>query len=704
MDHLPAESALEWQRLSQVASQVHPCMLGVTANYVVLPCGTVNSWQGFRFVRATCMAPGVRKSAQGSTVLLKLTEADWMFYTWSCRPIKVLQAQLFLDPTDATPILDCTSADTVLVMQVAVQGSDTQTVAELFAGGFHQGGYVLHSLGVPTSTQWGLEKDDDCIRMQCFMDPGRVIVESLEDFYSAPLSDTVPLMLHADFLHDWWLRIFAAKPTNTWAVSTPCQTWSSAGREAGLSAPAGRLLLRVADLAVVFGPTVILLEQVAGFQVHRDYKTVIQAFATSGYQVVWKATLDLNQLLPCYRKRHLLVLRRADVPLPAPDVFQWPAPVPSTLSTAQALFELPVDQFRLCLPEPEVLRQYLDTRLLPKHPLIPVGQDVSAYRIKTGDQAATCILAQYSFAHELPRELLLSKGLYGCLIKREDVVRFLSAAEIGSLHGAVLPLLCGGDRRPSMRLLGNCIATPHAALTLLHGCKALGCDAGVAPLQVQDACLRMRMHARNSIFLPLGRDWVLCHEGAAAAYLKSLDALHMSTHLPPPEALFYCLKLHTSLSTYTIWCSPSVSWRTALEVLGFPAAAISEASGRFTDDHVLQLQVPFCPQLPSTDDARLHVKQCGLTVTCSSDICCIVPAQSPLLFLQLTAIAVDSLPESCGPRQLAATSGQPVSSMPSLPPVLLLLPNLDCCQKCQPNPLAKVGRDCHLSQERREVA
>ena len=164
--------------------------------------------------------------------------------------------------------------------------------------------------------------------MQRLICPGMRVVRSKTDIQMLDPSANVMAMVQGDISDGWWLSMFQKLPVNTWTVSAPCQPWrwSFAGRESGLSNEVGRLMLRVADLAAAFTPDLVLFEQVTGFAFHKDAALVLDAWREAGFHVVWKATLELEDILPCQRSRHLLVFARRSSAQPAlPHVMSWGA-------------------------------------------------------------------------------------------------------------------------------------------------------------------------------------------------------------------------------------------------------------------------------------------------------------------------------------------------------------------------------------------
>ena len=209
-------------------------------------------------------------------------------------------------------------------------------------------------------------------------------------------------------LLNWWMRIFAQRPPHIAAISAPCPPWSRAASAPGLKHHDGRLLLRMADVCGSARVPVVVLEQVEGFPQHPDFQEVCRAWTLSGYKVLWQCTLDTQAILPAARKRHLMVLAHRDTAagFPLPQV-SWNMGRQPTLAMAQALLDLPPEVLADLQPDANLLAKYLDPWLVPQGALLQTTEAaIRRYRIKTPERSAGCFMAQYSFQHELPLDLL----------------------------------------------------------------------------------------------------------------------------------------------------------------------------------------------------------------------------------------------------------------------------------------------------------
>ena len=562
--------------------------------------------------------------------------------------------------------------------------------------GWSQGAVVLHELGAPISVRWGLEVSEDTFDMQKIMQPSLQYVRCVEDIPTSQEAEQNQYMLHADIRDTWWLRMFQTAPVNTWTVSAPCQPWSVAGRESGLQSCLGRLQLLIVDLAAAFEPDMVLFEQVSGFATHQDNRVIMQAWNDAGYVIVWKATLELGQVMPCNRNRHLLVMRRRSQMQPAiTHTMSWGCKRATTLGSVKAVFDLPWSLLSEHVPAPPVLAMYLSPDFMPKCPQMPSIRP-EKYRIKTPSDTAGCFLAQYGFAHHLPQDLLRAKGLFGSLLSQGCLTRYFSVCEVASLHCAVLPVLCSHNRRLSMKLLGNSIAVPHAAVTMLKGCQAAGFMMQCTVRDVLDKCMEPRLHNNNSALIPYGHDWILCHADQAFGILKTVDTQPVPKSLLALTDLLQPVTLCTPVHQYEVWLSPATPWQQSLEALGYPAATVSSLCLQVCPDGDF-VQVPFQPLLPGTEDERHYVKQKGLMVIWSATRTAVVPAQSPSHFVRLAVLAADDIADDEAPSYVARASGCPISGVPPLPPIVLILPERQLPELFALTCFAAFGGHCILS-------
>ena len=300
----------EWDRLQRLASEISPAMLGQVHNFVVRPFGEQQAFQGCIWMRATCCQSD-SLTGQPQTIVLKLRPADWNVLQHMQGPLKVLQAVVGLQ--NNSYVLDCTDIRSVVLGAAALEQGETVQMAELFCGGFNgfaQAAFVLNRCSVPIHARWSLDVDEACDRMIKCRAPATDFIRSPPDFEAAMQRQEATVHMSADITWNWWMRGFLHMPVQLVAASPPCQPWSSAGSESGLESLDGKLMLRLIDAVSAADIPVVVLEQVAGFVKHPHYPVVMKAWALANYEIKWQETLNLLDVLPCQRVRHICVFAR----------------------------------------------------------------------------------------------------------------------------------------------------------------------------------------------------------------------------------------------------------------------------------------------------------------------------------------------------------------------------------------------------------
>ena len=462
-DHLVSETCslldtLEWKRLSDLCQSVDLLPDGDHVNIVAEPVQEPHHVGDRVFSRAR-----VSDCAGGTRlVLLVLRSADWQLSRFSEAPLKILQAAVRYD--SQTPILDCSGIETAVITSAVVHDHTCLQVAEVFCGGFSgwsQACYAFRRHQVPVHVRWTLDVDPQCSDMlQCRADSFRE-VSQLEELDQLPDDHAAPFHLCADVQWGWWLRVLGRFPVRVLCVSAPCQPWSRAGTGSGLCSPEGCLLLRVADISAACEVPLILLEQVEFFPRHQHYPQVMQAWRQCGYEVLWQQNLNLRDVLPGQRVRHMVVLGRTNL-VSSADIDQgfWAVVKRQSLALADVVFPLPPAMLAECTLKPETMAMYMDPWLVPTPARAGVRpQTPQNFRVKKPQDCAGVFMAQYHFQHELPPRMLEQQGLHGCLFADVAGLRFFAGAEIAAIHGAVQPVsLCRMPPRHSRKLAVCCTA------------------------------------------------------------------------------------------------------------------------------------------------------------------------------------------------------------------------------------------------------
>ena len=412
-----------------------------------------------------------------------VTMSQWLHVIQHCSCFLVVAARL-----RQGDILD-TCADFAGVApdpaeRTNLPNSDLSCV-ELFAGSFSGWSQVISActeLGFPCKTRMALDLDHDCISAYSktfHIDPDEVFGPWSFEW----LADQLPTcsLIESDVRSYKWLHLVGMQTVDLMTCSPPCPPWSRANRAPGLTCSEGQLLLDTCGIAKIIRPKVLCIEMVSGLGSHSHFRMVKDFLQHCGYYLKWSQTLNLKEVLPQNRERILLIgTRFADPTINAHICVSWPLHVTPNLHSAKILMDyaelLPCwkDAARVTT---EALKMYMDPCLLP----IGFPDDrtkksrvaVESYRIRYPQDAFGCIMASYGVAHELPRKMLLNHGLYGTILYDDNTLRFMSVPEIILLQGAIRPLFFGGEIRDVLHQLGNCIATPHAAIAIANALAIL---------------------------------------------------------------------------------------------------------------------------------------------------------------------------------------------------------------------------------------
>ncbi|CAE7226264.1 unnamed protein product [Symbiodinium sp. CCMP2592] len=399
-------------------------------------------------------------------------------------------------------ILDTTTGPAFLTSDVAFREHETIQVAELFSGGFagwSQASWIISNMGAPVRTSWVLDIEDHLLPPLQAMDPSLQKAESRRELDALDVEQG-PVALLANAEHTWWHGIWARAAPHLLAVSPPCQPWSGAGSGQGLESPDGRLLLLVAAVMTVVRVPVVCIEEVAGFSSHVHFDVVMAAWREAGYDLVARQELQLAEVAPTWRRRLMLILVHRETGPQVPDMpcfVPWqPVPRPS-LALMKAYFPiLPSGLATPCQLSRELLQVYLDPWYMPPNQKTDAAS-VRAFRLCNPHQRAKCFMAAYHRQHELPEGLLTRGGLLCSLLTVGEDTRFFSAPEIASCHGAVRTQLLLPDDEQSMRIHGNALAVPQAALTLSNALCWLAPHFHLDPAEVVRQCLEARLHCQN---------------------------------------------------------------------------------------------------------------------------------------------------------------------------------------------------------------
>ena len=260
--------------------------------------------------------------------------------------------------------------------------------------------------------------------------------------------------------------------------------------------------------------------------------------------------------------------------------------------------------------------------------------------------------------------------MFGSLTESSGVVRFFSPPEVASLHGSVRPVLCQRNRRLAMRLLGNAISIPHAAVSLLQCCHTAGLALQITAESVVQSCLEHRLNNGNAVFIPQGQDWLFCPLQEAQRFL--CIAPEPALAVPRVADMFRKLTLQTADGEYSLFVTHQVSLRGLLQGFGLSAAAASVPLALDTGCTPLAIPAAFRPALVLSGLPQIHCDARSLVAVCTRHDAFILHATSPLRVLQLAAVACEQAVYWHQPLHLCKPSGLQVGLEAALPPLAFL--------------------------------
>ena len=524
-----------------------------------LPAIALSSW--------TMLQPDCVRQ-DGTKVLLKLPLSMYYSTAQHSRFLRIFRCSLISEGDER--ILDACVSTAVVISAPKLREDECVQVIELFAGGFcgwGQSVHILSGLNCPVRVRSLLDVSPECAKAARFVQGGLIEVRDPKSLAAAQCQSEQAIFAVADIGDDWWFQLLDGKQAHMWCASPPCQPWSSAAAGPGLNHPDGRLILRLASLLKAFQPLGLCLEQVTGFQRHEHYETVQSCFQDAGFVKIWEDVVELGDFLPASRPRYLEVWLRADVAAPTPACPIDYAKLSPSLQGSKCVITLPPALLRPCQLSSPVMDLYMDPKLLPL-PVRKRQQEPMSFRLRKGNQRFSCIMVSYHFQHELPMGLLESSQLLGALYDSPQGPRFLSGAEAAMCHAACRPQFLPEDDRMQMRIQGNCLSVPQAALCVVRGLfHLLPPGSRPSPTQALQACLQHRVHSDNFVILPCGEGWVLCKEGQC----QEAGSLMTNTHwgqLALPSMAWKLYVLHDDESQVTICIVPGVQVATVLAALG----------------------------------------------------------------------------------------------------------------------------------------
>ena len=410
-----------------------------------------------------------------------------------------------------------------------VPGAELQSF-ELFCGGFAGWGQVLNELsniGFPCAIRMSVDLDYKCIQMyqqslglseQCLRGPWCFDVRD----------DLEPhLLIEADLRCFKWVHLLSTGRYDLATASPPCPPWSKANYGPGLNVEDGLLFLDTLGLLKLIQPRVVGIENVNGLLQHVHYQVVKDFLQFAGFRLRWSENLNLKDILPQNRDRLCMIATLVgDLDILPHICVPWPMQNHPTLYSKGIVMDvnaLPQPWQEACKLTPGELHMYLRADMLPhnrENVMIQGGKkakiDVFRYRVRTLQDNVGCLMASYGHAHHFPERTLQTSGLYGTLLLNANEIRFLSIPEMLACMGLIRKIWIPGDISETCHVIGNAIAVPHAAITVLNMLCFIRDDLDRIALHEKfQHFLDVRLHADNIEILSHHWGWSIVRSGDA---------------------------------------------------------------------------------------------------------------------------------------------------------------------------------------------
>ena len=265
-------------------------------------------------------------------------------------------------------------------------------------------------------------------------------------------------------------------------ASPPCQPWSGAGVQKGLQTQDGQVFSEVLKKAGQSRICTCTVENVSAIVKHSDFPILQAGAALDGMKLYIAGVFGVQRIAPVHRDRWLgtfvhvsfhlqsSLVQLAQVISFASQCFDLPLPGP-TLSEAHAVFaSMPShDREELCISA-NALHSMERSDMVPKwmsqkvdwskdHPILTA-------RTLSGTDKMSGIMARYGSQHELPENLLLSRGLQTMILQDNDGHRYFSPWEIAAALGFPEGLVLSKELDMAFQQTGNAISIFHAALQI----------------------------------------------------------------------------------------------------------------------------------------------------------------------------------------------------------------------------------------------
>ena len=361
---------------------------------------------------------------------------------------------------------------------------DSIVVTELFSGGFSGWTHGIKSLigqGVKVHHRWAVDRDCDCIEAYSKSHSPDLVGMSQQQFWNdfwqmseRNESGKEHVLIHSSIGDKWWLTAFP-EAVDICVASPPCPPWAITNSSPGFARSDGLTFVHMMAYMAWIRPKIIVIENIATITRHPHWKLIVALFQWAGFNIRGFHNLNLLDHIPQRRDRMILIATDARMDFDENHIFdRWPVNRPLSLKSYDAIIhDLEAWTDYTSISDME-MKLYTDVSLLPTDATVSGHQkrskrDLQHYRFRDEDSYAACFMTSYGRPCEVKNELLDQGGLYGSLLMQGNSIRKFALPEIVILQGTSGPCWVSTNIRQALKILGNCIAVPHALWGLING-------------------------------------------------------------------------------------------------------------------------------------------------------------------------------------------------------------------------------------------
>ena len=378
----------------------------------------------------------------------------------------------------------------------------TPWMVEQFAGGYGGWSFAKQFLTPFVSEAWRTIAIEHSLphAVQFALTHGMSIVNDLDglpaDFLMRSMEDVI---FCADIAEIKCLRLKQWLPINIWCASSPCQSWSHAGLQAGFGHTNGMCLATSICQVRIFKPPVFLLEQVKGFADHPQFEIAMRLILWAGYRPLIHQVFDYGTIGPIRRQRWLGVFIHEDHWHEHAVSFSWPDTPRLLPSGFDFRFHLSHHETSKMTPDDQSMEKYFASEYMPGKLRTWTRSEILAYRVPSFNTVLPTVMSAYGNQHNLMPYHLQTKGLFGFFIRQGASVRFLAPYEIAFLHAQTAALILLKPIRTSWETVGNMICIPHAVFALMHAVYYLRRgDIKLNPTEAVQLVIHQRLKASQT--------------------------------------------------------------------------------------------------------------------------------------------------------------------------------------------------------------